>query len=36
MARAKKTLYTFELQEVITPFSNAANLDSENTYLWNQ
>jgi putative transposase len=27
---------TFELREVITPFGNAANPDSENTYLWNQ
>ena len=27
---------TFELREVITPFGNADNLDSENTYLWNQ
>jgi len=27
---------TFELREVITPLGNAANPDSENTYLWNQ
>ncbi len=27
---------TYELREVITPFGNAENLDSENTYLWNQ
>jgi hypothetical protein len=27
---------TFELREVITPFGNADNLGSENTYLWNQ
>jgi hypothetical protein len=27
---------TFELREVITPFGNADNLDSENTYLWDQ
>ena len=27
---------TFELREVITPFGNADNLDSENTCLWNQ
>jgi hypothetical protein len=26
----------FELREVITPFGDAENLDSENTYLWNQ
>ena len=27
---------TFELRELITPFDNADNLDSQNTYLWNQ
>ena len=27
---------TFELRESITPFGNANNLDSGNTYLWNQ
>ncbi len=27
---------TYELREVITPIGNAENLDSENTYLWNQ
>ena len=27
---------TFELREVITPFGNADNSDSESTYLWNQ
>jgi hypothetical protein len=27
---------TFELRELITPFGKAGNLDSENTYLWNQ
>ena len=27
---------SFELREEITPFGNAANPDSENTYLWNQ
>ena len=26
----------FELREVLTPFGNAANPDSENIYLWNQ
>jgi len=26
----------FELREVIAPFGNADNLDSGNTYLWNQ
>jgi hypothetical protein len=27
---------TFELRETITPFGNADNLDSGNTFLWNQ
>ena len=27
---------TFELREAIAPFDNADNLDSGNTYLWNQ
>jgi hypothetical protein len=27
---------TFELREVVAPFGNADNLDSGNTYLWNQ
>jgi putative transposase len=27
---------TFELREAVTPFGNADNLDSGNTYLWNQ
>ena len=27
---------TFELREAIAPFGNADNLDSGNTYLWNQ
>jgi putative transposase len=27
---------TYELREVITPLGNADNLDSENTFLWNQ
>jgi putative transposase len=27
---------TFELQESITPFGNADNLDSGNTFLWDQ
>jgi putative transposase len=27
---------TFELRELITPFGNADNLDSQNTYLLNQ
>jgi len=27
---------TFELREVITPFSNAASLESENNYFWNK
>ena len=27
---------TFELRESITPFGNAGNLDSGNTFLWNQ
>ncbi len=27
---------TFELRESITPFGNADNLDSGNTFLWNQ
>ena len=27
---------TYELREVITLFGNADNLDSENTFLWNQ
>ena len=27
---------TFELREVVAPFANADNLDSENTYFWNQ
>ena len=39
MARGRKIICaddTFELREVITPFGNADNLDSENTYLWNQ
>jgi len=27
---------TFELRESITPFGNANNLDSGNTFLWNQ
>jgi len=38
-ARGRKIICadaTFELREVITPFGNADNLDSENTYLWNQ
>jgi hypothetical protein len=26
----------FELREAIRPFGNADNLDSGNTYLWNQ
>jgi len=26
----------FELREVITPFGDVENLDSENIYLWNQ
>jgi hypothetical protein len=26
----------FELREAITPFGNTDNLDSGNTYLWNQ
>ncbi|CAB1065118.1 hypothetical protein D1BOALGB6SA_9915 [Olavius sp. associated proteobacterium Delta 1] len=25
---------TFELREATTPFGNADNLESENTYLW--
>ena len=38
-AKGRKIIYaddTFELREVITPFGNTDNLDSENTYLWNQ
>ena len=38
-ARGRKIICaddTFELREVITPFGNADNLGSENTYLWNQ
>ena len=38
-ARGRKIICaddTFELREVITPFGNADNLDSENTFLWNQ
>jgi len=38
-ARGRKIICaddTFEPREVITPFGNADNLDSENTYLWNQ
>ena len=38
-ARGRKIIRaddTFELREVITPFGNADNLGSENTYLWNQ
>ena len=27
---------TFELRETITPFGNADNLESVNTFLWNQ
>jgi hypothetical protein len=27
---------TFELREALAPFGNADNLDSGNTYLWNQ
>ena len=27
---------TFELREAVAPFGNADNLDSGNTYLWNQ
>jgi hypothetical protein len=27
---------TFELRESTTPFGNADNLDSGNTFLWNQ
>jgi len=27
---------TYELREVVTPFGDGANPDSENTYLWNQ
>jgi hypothetical protein len=37
-ARGRKIIRaddTFELREVITPFGNADNLGSENTYLWN-
>jgi hypothetical protein len=39
MARGRKIIGvddTYELREVITPFGNADNLDSENTCLWNQ
>ena len=38
-ARGRKIICaddTYELREVITPFGNADNLDSENTFLWNQ
>ena len=38
-ARGRKLICaddTFELREVIAPFGNADNLDSENAYLWNQ
>jgi hypothetical protein len=27
---------TFELREVLTPYGKANNLDSGNTFLWNQ
>ena len=38
-ARGRKIICaedTFELREVITPFGKADELDSENTFLWNQ
>ena len=38
-ARGRKivgTEDTFELREVVAPFANADNLDSENTYYWIQ
>ena len=38
-ARGRKIICaddTFELREVIAPFGSADNLDSGNTYLWNQ
>ena len=38
-ARGRKIICgddTYELREVITPFGNADNLDSKNTFLWNQ
>jgi putative transposase len=38
-ARGRKIICadnSYELREVITPFGNADNLDSENTFLWNQ
>jgi hypothetical protein len=38
-ATGRKVIYgddTFELREVITPYGKAKNLDSGNTFLWNQ
>ena len=38
-ARGRKIICaddTFELREVITPYGKANNLDSGNTFLWNQ
>jgi len=34
--KIKRVDDTFELREAITPFGNADNLDSKNTFLWNQ
>ena len=38
-ATGRKIIYgddTLELREVITPYGKAKNLDSGNTFLWNQ
>jgi hypothetical protein len=38
-ATGRKIIYaddTFELREVLTPYGKANNLDSENTFLWDQ
>ena len=38
-AKGRKIIYaddTFELREVLMPYGKASNLDSGNTFLWNQ